>query len=123
MTEIAFDNGTRIEIFDGCTRITMVGGGTVTAAPEDTPDYRDTAERHGYGDDTLALCKDHELMHLALADWLGTVSPTMEFLTNGTHADMYIRGLEEDAILGCQRYARAIGVDLVELFQRKRGGR
>jgi len=98
------------------TLITWSDGTFVSGAPENTDAYRKTAFDHGYGDDTLALCREHELLHLALCHWLGIPSPVMEAMRNAP-AEMpgaEIRALEETAVLAVQRFARAMAVDLMD---------
>lgn len=103
---------TTVEVWPDHTRIVFDDGSTVPGAPEDTDAYRDTAARYGYGNDTLQLCKDHEVMHIALCHWLGIDSPTMEIMRTGGAASR-LNGLEETAVLAVQHFARAAGVDLV----------
>ena len=95
------------------TLITWSDGTFVSGAPEDTDTYRKTALDYGYGTDTLALCRDHELLHVALCHWLGVSSPVLNALR--LRVDMVgveIRILEEAAVLAVQRFAKAMGVDL-----------
>lgn len=59
-------------------------GTRVPASPEDTDQYRATARRLGYGIDTWALCRDHELSHTQLAELLGLpYSPTLWAVAHG----------------------------------------
>jgi hypothetical protein len=109
-------DATRVEIFDDSTRITLDDGSIIHGMPEDTDSYRATALYHGYDTDTTTLCIEHELMHVALAYWLQSVSPTLEFVGKGTEADVDLRILEEDAVFSIQRYARAAKIDIVKLF-------
>jgi hypothetical protein len=101
-----------VEVYADHTRIWFADGGTVDGAPEDTDDYRATAQRHGYGDDTLRLCKEHEVTHIALCHWLGVASPTMQLVRHGT-GQPHLNHLEETAVLAVQHFARAAGIDLV----------
>ena len=105
---------TIIEVYPDSTRIIFPDGTIVAGAPQDTESYRATAEQHGYGADTLQLCKEHEVMHVALCHWLGIDSPTMRLLRYGDDARLHrLNGLEEAAVLAVQKFARAIGVDLI----------
>lgn len=106
---------TTVEVYETGTRIVFPDGSVVPGEPEDTDSYRETAEKHGYGADTTALCIEHELMHVALAHWLGVTSPTMDALT-GNDPGIPIRQLEEAAVLAIQKYARALGISLVSRF-------
>jgi len=114
VTSLHFTN-TRVDVFPDSTLITLADGTTVPGAPEDTDDYRATAARLGYGDDTLKLCQEHEVTHIALCDWLGIDSPTM-ILLHAPEPDDRLRRLnqlEEAAVLAIQHFARAAGIDLV----------
>jgi|SRR4051812_39079703 hypothetical protein len=110
---ITFGDST-IWIYSTGTSIQFADGRVVAGEPEDTDDYRATALRYGYGEDTLALCIDHEIMHLALNDWLGLPdSPTMHAVRHDRLDENHdLRRLEEAAVLAVQQYARAAGVDL-----------
>ena len=113
MSELLLHFGqTTVEVWPDSTRIVFADGSTVPGAPEDTDAYRATAARYGYGDDTLQLCKDHEVMHVALCHWLGIDSPTMEIVRTGGDASL-LNGLEEAAVLAVQHFARAAGIDLL----------
>lgn len=98
--------------------ITWPDGSSVIGMPEDTDEYRATAINHGYDDDTLALCQEHELMHVALCHWLGTVSPVMEEMRTPGMAGSEIRRYEEAAVLAIQSFARAMDVDLIAAMRR-----
>jgi hypothetical protein len=113
--DIIFE-GTRIEIFPTSTRITLADGAVIVGAPEDTDTYRETARETGYDTDVTTLCIEHELTHVALAFWLQTISPTLEFVGKQVEVDLDLRELEESAVLAFQKYARAMKIDLVKLF-------
>jgi hypothetical protein len=96
------------------TVIAWPDGTHVIGMPEDNDVYRKTAHEHGYGDDTLSLCREHELLHVALCHWLGTPSPVMEACRlGGDMPGADIRRLEEAAVLAIQRFAKAMDVDLI----------
>ncbi len=62
----------------GYTETCFHDGTRVTAAPDDSDEYRDKAARYGYGDDLEALSRDHEILHTFLAEALGYgASPTL----------------------------------------------
>jgi hypothetical protein len=42
-------------------------GAILIASPEDNDNYRNTAQRLGYRDDTWTMCRDHELTHTIIA--------------------------------------------------------
>src|SRR4051812_35498735 len=92
------------------TCISWPDGTLVPGEPEDTDSYRNTALELGYGDDTVALCQDHELLHVALCHWLGFDSPLMEALRRAPEelAGHDIRMLEEAAVLAVQKFANAM---------------
>lgn len=108
-----------IHIHSTGTVIEFAEGRSVHGEPEDTDTYRATAQRYGYGTDTLSLCIDHEIMHVALAAFLGlSDSPTMLAVrTDALDQTVMVRQLEEAAVLAVQQYARAAGVDLITRFQ------
>lgn len=92
---------------------TLYDGGVVYAIPHDTEGYREKAERLGYGDDIGRMCRDHELVHVLLAEALGLrESPVMRKLASG-QPDSAVLGYEEDAVLAIQRFATAAGVNVV----------
>ena len=104
---------TIVEIYPDSTRITLPDGAQILGAPQDTVAYRRTAKQHGYGGDTLLLCKEHEVMHIAVTHWLGIESATMRVL-RGDSSMKALSDMEEAAVLAVQRLARAHGVDLLE---------
>jgi hypothetical protein len=108
---------TKVEVFPDQTLITFEDGFAVPGAPEDTDEYRATAEKFGYGSDTLKLCQEHEVMHIALCHWLGVKSPTMRRLQTNDDSLAKLNRLEEAAILALQRFARECNIDLVERMQ------
>jgi hypothetical protein len=91
----------------------------IDACPHDTDEYRAQARELGYGDDTAAMCREHETAHHLLAALLRLpCSPTMRGLA------LHAAGIgplwpgwreEEAAVLALQAFARACGVDLVKL--------
>lgn len=88
-------------------------GTKVPAAPQDTDDYRATAFRLGYGTDTWAMCREHELAHTELAELLGLpYSPTLWAVAHG----------EKRAIIGAPGEMQA-EEDLVLAYQRWRNVR
>lgn len=65
-------------------------------------------------EDTLRLCQEHEITHIALCHWLGIDRPTMTLLREGDDDRLhYLNRLEECAVLSIQHLARAAGVDLL----------
>jgi hypothetical protein len=64
-------NGTLIEIRPASTRITLPSGETALGEAQHTESQRRTARQLGYGDDVLAMVRQHDPLHALLADWLG----------------------------------------------------
>jgi hypothetical protein len=107
-----------VEIWNDCVATHLPDGVAVVAAVQDTDQYRETAERLGYGSDTVRMMRDHELSHVALAHLLGLPeSLVMSSVAHG-YGDNYLTGLEEDLILALQKFATAAGIDLFEVFER-----
>jgi hypothetical protein len=120
VTQLHFGDAT-VHVLADSTVITFDDGSIIPGAPEDTDAYRATALRYGYGADTLQMCKDHELMHIALCHWLGIESPTMRLLrSDGDDRSKSLNRLEEAAVLAVQQFARAAGVDLVRCLAGER---
>ena len=93
------------------TVTTLPDGAVVTAAPEDTDSYRETAKTLGYGDDTALMCYEHELLHTIVARMLGLPeSPVMRAVVNGTEYDDPdgILWREEKAVLALQELGNAL---------------
>lgn len=116
-------NGTVLELHpDGLTVSRLPGVGVVEARPHDDDEYRARAVALGYGADTLAMSRDHELVHSLLAGWLGLPeSPTLRGVADQRFWPHW--QAEEAAVLGVQRFARMAGVDLVGLAERRPAGR
>lgn len=112
MTVQRLANGTLIEIRRHGTRITLPGGQVVEGAPEDTNEYRLTAQRLGYFDDCLAMCRDHDPLHALLCDWLGLPDSFALRCAAGIDAESSMSAAEEDAVLAVQKFMRLAGADL-----------
>jgi len=108
---------TKVEVYPDHTMITFADGFEVPGAPEDTDEYRATADKFGYGTDTLKLCQEHEVMHIAFCHWLGIQSPTMRRLQTNDESLAKMNRLEEAAVLAIQRFARECDIDLVTRMQ------
>jgi hypothetical protein len=90
----------------------------VPAEPEDTDAYRARAIALGYGSDTAAMSRDHELGHHLLAHWLGLPhSPTL-YAVAGGNLDHPLWRLEEGAVLALQAFAMAQGLRLEDVARR-----
>lgn len=56
---------------DGYTETVFADGTRVPARPQDTEEYRERAKSLGYGEDTAAMSREHEVMHSLLAERKG----------------------------------------------------
>ena len=85
-------------------------GARCAAVPHDTEDYRQRARDLGYGDDTWAMCWQHELGHSLLAAvQQRVVSLTLFAVAHGTidSLDPALVAEEEAAVLDWQRKLNA----------------
>jgi hypothetical protein len=92
-------------------------GAKVPAAPQDTDAYRQTARACGYGDDTAALSRDHELAHTILAEARGLPwSPTLYSVAHGHPLPLGYVPEEEETVLSFQRWVNGdlSGLDTLE---------
>lgn len=114
--EVLRIDGARIELHQNLITITeFPGHGFVLAYPQDTPAYRQRAREHGYGRETAAMSRDHELCHSLLSHWLGLPRSAALFsVAVGENAGR-LGQLEETAVMAVQALAKAAGVDLVQL--------
>jgi hypothetical protein len=83
-------------------------GTRVPAVPHTTKQYRQTAERLGYGDDVAALSREHEFIHSFLCQRQGLpYSPTLWAVAHN-HGKGCIslakQRMEESVVLAFQRY-------------------
>jgi hypothetical protein len=107
----------RIEVLPTGSRITLPSGEVVLGAPHDTDAYRATARQLGYGDDTLAMCRDHDPLHALLAGWLG-LEVSYGMLDGAGRldpADAEKAAAEEAAVLAVQRFMRLAGGTLPQV--------
>ncbi len=112
-----FVGGHTIRMDGHHTITTLMSGGKVEAYPEDNDEYKARAAALGYGDDVGRMSQDHEITHALLATWLGLPeSPTFRNVVAGTPYAKPGKD-EEAAILGIQRFARVMGVDLLRVAQ------
>lgn len=104
---------TVVQVWPDSVVTILPGGEQVFAAAQDNDAYRETAQRLGYGSDTVRMSRDHEVLHSAVAAWLGLwESPTLGRVARG-EGDTALTGLEEDVVLAIQRFCNAAGVDLM----------
>lgn len=87
-------------------------GAVVLGEPHDTESYRQTAIDLGYGSDIEAMCRDHDTLHQALANWLGIADSYALLASAGllNPEDTDIAVAEEHAVLAVQKYVRLSGV-------------
>jgi len=78
------------------------------AHPHDTHHYAVIAHRCGYGDDLLAYCREHEVCHHLITEWLyDGPSPVIWGLAHGEEMPAYHAALEEMGAQTLQRFIRA----------------
>jgi hypothetical protein len=83
-------------------------GDPIPAVPHDTEDYRARAKALGYGDDVMAMCREHEFLHSALAELLSDEGPSPTLLGVNTGKPWPHWSIEEAAVLAVQRYWNAL---------------
>ncbi len=84
----------------GYTETCYHDGTRVPAVPGGGDEYRAKAAEFGYGDDTAALSREHEILHTFLAEALGYgTSPTLWAVAHGQQGGVapYWEQLEEEA--------------------------
>ena len=92
-------------------RTVFLDGTFCHAAPHDTDDYRATAAALGYGADTWAMCREHEMAHVFLAERLhDAVSATLYAVANDAEDAMPLdlRQAEESLVLDFQRLCNGV---------------
>jgi hypothetical protein len=99
---------------DGLTVTRLADGAEIPARAQDDNAYVERSLLLGYGTDTSAMSREHEIAHSLLAHWLGLPeSPTLRGVADRSFWPHW--HLEEQAVLAVQSFARAAGVDLVTL--------
>lgn len=105
-----------VEVRDGYTLTRFPCGAELVASHAVQDGQAETAARCGY-ESAEALNREHDLTHSLLAHWLGLPwSPTLHDVAIGVRVNE-LHFVEEDAVLAVQRFARAMGVDLVKLSE------
>lgn len=104
-------NGTKIEIKPNGSCVVLPCGLVVEGQPHDTESYCATARELGYGDDILAMCREHDPLHALLCAWLGLPSSYSLRYAAGDldHADRHLADVEEAAVMAVQRFMRMAG--------------
>ena len=78
------------------------------AYPHATPHYHVIAHRLGYGDDLLAYCREHEVMHALCAEVLLDAPSTVLWkLAHGETIEPAAAVIEEALVMTAQRHLRA----------------
>jgi hypothetical protein len=101
-------NGTIAEPTLYGARVRLPNGAVILSTAQDNADYRATARRLGYGDDAIAMARDHDRFHAWLADKLGLpASYSMRAVAGQLpEADRELAALEEAAVMSLQEFCR-----------------
>lgn len=92
----------------GCETLFLDGSSVPAQAHHDDPHYRVIAHRCGYGDDTLAYCREHEIAHLVVEEVLhDRASRVLWGLAHDDELAGPDAAYEEMAAQALQRFARA----------------
>jgi hypothetical protein len=95
--------------------VVLACGSIVEGEPHDTEEYRLTAQSLGYGSDILAMCQDHDPLHVALCRWLGLEISFAMSIAAGDVAGNAVKELavlEEAAVIAVQRFAKRSGAKI-----------
>lgn len=103
-------NGTIISILPNSAFIRLPSGKIVRCRPQNTGEYHTTAHQLGYGNDTLAMCRDHDPLHAVLCDWLGLGDSFALRCAAGLDDESEISAAEEAAVIALQRFMKLAGV-------------
>lgn len=106
-----------VDVREGWTVTRLPDGSTVLADHSAQAGQQQTAEWLGYATAT-GMNREHDAAHSLLAHVLGLAySPTLWDVAHDIQASDLHR-IEEDAVLSLQRFAQAVGVDLIEAARR-----
>jgi hypothetical protein len=86
-------------------------GAICPAYPHATDAYRETAKSLGYGSDTAALCREHEVAHSLIALKMGlAVSPTLWMVAHGGPPEyaLPLALAEEEVVLTFQKVLNGV---------------
>jgi hypothetical protein len=101
---------------DGLTLTRLADGLEIPAVAQDDAAYLTRAGELGYGTDVETMSREHELGHSILAHLLGLPeSPTLRGVADSRFWPHW--RAEEAAVLALQAYARAAGVNLVDVAE------
>jgi hypothetical protein len=109
----------------GDVTVAIEDGRTLTAFGDGRYLVADHHEQDGQAETAAALGmtveemnRSHDLAHSLISFWLGLrFSPTLHDVACDRKAN-HIHDLEEDAVKALQRFAKAMGVDLVKVAER-----
>lgn len=83
-------------------------GTSYGAHPHNTAHYHVISHRCGYGDDILAYCREHEVAHHIVSEWIvGHPSHVIWSLAHGDEPHHGVGTIEEMAAQQFQRWLRA----------------
>jgi hypothetical protein len=108
----------RMQIASGYSMTTFPDGVVLVARHDDVAQLGQASTAHALGYASVeAMNRDHDLLHLLLAHWLGqTTSGTLDAVAHDT---VYPHvALEEAAVLAIQALCVAVGIDPLDLARR-----
>lgn len=112
MLTLHWRGGTKQTIGPSWVVTRLPGGAEIHAHPDGTPEQAATAHALGYGADVAALTRDHDVLHAALAAWLGLPASYALRQTAGGDVSADLAAAEEAAVLALQRFIRLAGLTL-----------
>jgi hypothetical protein len=105
-----------IEVSNGHTVTTLPNAAIVTADHAEQPGQAELARSLGYGS-AEEMNREHDISHSIIAHLLRLeCSPTLLGVASGKTYRHW--PIEEQAVLRLQGFARAVGVDLIEVAKR-----
>ena len=108
---------TVIRLFGPDYTETVIADLSVPAAPNGDPDQARLVHDLGYGDDIALMCREPEIAHTLIAHLLlDRPSPVLCGVALGSHVPQ--SWFEEGAAIALQRWARFLGVSLVDVARR-----
>lgn len=106
-----------VTVDEAYTTTVFADGSQVVASHAPQPGQQETATALGLT--VSEMNRSHDLAHSLLAHWLGLpCSPTIYGVATKNYYPLHY--IEEEAALALQKFAAAVGVDLVELAKRCR---
>lgn len=98
----------KVTVYEAGTTVVLACGLVVEGRPQPDAAYAKTAQELGYGDDILAMCQDHDALHVAMCQWLNVESFAL-FRATGqpiTAREAELADAEEAAVLAIQKFKR-----------------